>query len=115
MGYAWIALRMAVMPACSCSTSGDLACQLSYTLRIAVALTLQVAEMHPAAPCLRPSSRNTSEPGNTSSCGYSARIAAVLLQSPEESLRPTTVLGNSLNNRPMSGRSEERRVGKGGR
>jgi hypothetical protein len=32
-------------------------------------LTLQVAEMHPAAPFFRPSSRNTSEPGNTSKPG----------------------------------------------
>ena len=68
-----------------------------------MALTLQVAEMQPAAPCLRPSSRNTSEPGNTSSCGCSARIAAVLLQSPEESLRPTTVSGNAFISRPISG------------
>src|SRR4026209_1140291 len=91
------------MAACCCSAPGDLARQQSYNMRMAVALTLQVAEMQPAAPFLRPSNRNTSEPGHTSSLGYSARIAAVLLQSPEESLRPATVLGKAFMSRPISG------------
>src|SRR5260370_894937 len=65
-------------------------------------LTLPVAVMQPTPPFLSPSSRKTSEPGNTAKPGKRSISAAVLLQSPELSLKPATGSGYALISRPTS-------------
>src|SRR5262249_57735017 len=62
----------------------------------AAPLTLAVAVMQPMPPARSVASRKTSEPGKTSKPGNRLRIASVLFQSPELSLRPITTDGYSL-------------------
>ena len=59
---------------------------------MAGAFTLAVAEMHPGPPSPRPSSSQASEPGHTANPSMPKK-AAVVPQSPDESLMPTTVSG----------------------
>ena len=70
---------------------------------IAVGFTLPVAVMQPAPPPRMFFSSTVSVPANTSKpCGWKSRsIAAVLFQSPDESLTPATMPGNALSSRSI--------------
>ena len=72
-------------------------------MSIGPGFTLPVAVMQPVPPFLRLSSRNTSEPANTSKLllANASSMALVFDQSPEESLAPATMPGYFDSSRSM--------------